>query len=242
MSRKHAELEREFIDELPSRTGRSLDAWMAAIKAAGLTEKNAIIDWLRPQGLTFAHASWLERIHNNGGRPIYLGAALADPPRALPPVPSSVPLALPVKKAPVPASVAPVRVQQAEPLRPLASPVAAGTADLGELLLRAKGLRPLAEMLLREFKTALPSVQVSARGDLISLANPREFSVILPGPRELRLGLSLADATSGISLVPARIPGSGAQITHMLLVNDARQVGPELIDIVQRASSHVNGG
>src|SRR5262245_60747304 len=71
MSRKHAELEREFIEDLEPRTGRSLGEWMAAIDAAGLADKNAIIDWLRPQGFTFANASWLERIHNNGGRPIY---------------------------------------------------------------------------------------------------------------------------------------------------------------------------
>ena len=71
MTRKHFELEREFIGDLEGRTGRTLPGWMAVIDAAGVVGKNEIIDWLRPQGFTFAHASWLERIHNNSGRPIY---------------------------------------------------------------------------------------------------------------------------------------------------------------------------
>ena len=72
MSRNFIDLEREMIDDLERRTGRSLSDWMAMIDAAGLHGKNAVIDWLRPQGFTFANASWLERIHNNSGRPIYL--------------------------------------------------------------------------------------------------------------------------------------------------------------------------
>ena len=36
---------------------------MAAIAAQGFADKNEMIDWLREQGLPFARASWLERIH-----------------------------------------------------------------------------------------------------------------------------------------------------------------------------------
>ncbi len=84
MSRKHAELEREFIEELANRTGSTLSEWMTAIDGTGIADRNAIIDWLRPQGLTFAHASWLERIHHNGGRPIYVGTTA---PPVQPPLP-----------------------------------------------------------------------------------------------------------------------------------------------------------
>ena len=55
-------------------TGRDLAGWMAAISESGLSERNAIIDWLRHQGFQFAKASWLERIHHNGGRLIYADA------------------------------------------------------------------------------------------------------------------------------------------------------------------------
>ena len=46
---------------------------MAAIAESGRTERNDIIDWLRHQGFQFSWASWLERIHHNGGRLIYAG-------------------------------------------------------------------------------------------------------------------------------------------------------------------------
>src|SRR5690606_15930506 len=68
--------ERQFIDSLKENTGRDLGEWMQAISAAGLPHRNDIIDWLRHQGLMFSKASWLERIHHNGGIPIY-----ADVPR-----------------------------------------------------------------------------------------------------------------------------------------------------------------
>lgn len=248
MSRKHAELEREFIDDLPSRTGRSLEDWMSAIRAAGLSEKNAIIDWLRPQGLTFAHASWLERIHNNGGRPIYIGtsepvrtepfrpAVAGVPPPSSPPPPvleKAAPLRQPAARDPRPASTK----------MPFPPPVpAAGSADVAGLLLRAKGLRPLAEMLIREVRAAAPGVTVTAApAELISFANPREFAVLLTGPKELRLGLHLGDATPDSAASPARIPGTGGHITHMLVVNDARQVGPPLIELIRCADRLANG-
>ena len=71
MAKDEREEEREFLSGLKARTGRDLGEWMAAIAAQGFTDKNEIIDWLREQSLPFARASWLERIHRNGGKPIY---------------------------------------------------------------------------------------------------------------------------------------------------------------------------
>src|SRR5690349_2173712 len=75
MSTDYAEKERDFIAGLAEDTGRDLAGWMAAIAETGLTERNAIIDWLRHQGFQFSWASWLERIHHNGGRLIYADAS-----------------------------------------------------------------------------------------------------------------------------------------------------------------------
>jgi hypothetical protein len=69
----YGERERQFLEALKADTGRTLEEWMAAITAQGLTQRNDIIDWLRRQNFMFSKASWLERIHNNGGRPIYSG-------------------------------------------------------------------------------------------------------------------------------------------------------------------------
>src|SRR6476620_5805773 len=88
MTRDEREEEQEFLADLHARTGRSLADWMAAITAQGYADKNETIDWLRAQGFPFARASWLERIHSNGGRPIYM-----DQPAKPAPEPKPVPAA-----------------------------------------------------------------------------------------------------------------------------------------------------
>ena len=224
MSRNYAELEDELITDLASRTGRDLGQWMAAIEAAGLTDKNAIIDWLRPQGLTFAHASWLERIHNNGGRPIYLDQP-ARPGRA-------------------PASGAPTQVAP-EP-RPQVRPpalIAAGGTDAEEvrqLLSKGKAFRPLAELLIAEIGRAMPKLALMANGDLVVLARPHPLGVLWVSARELRLGLDLGERPFDATVLKARIAGAGAAITHMLVLNDARQIGAALLDLVRQADRRAN--
>lgn len=237
MSRKHAELERELIEELEPRTGRSLNGWMAAIDAAGLSDKNAIIDWLRPQGLTFAHASWLERIHNNGGRPIYLGAASrAEDAFPLPAIEPELVVPPPSALLPAPKPAAP---KPAPAIRPQ-PPTAPAPTALADLLARGKGLKPLAEMLLREINQVVPGSIVEPAGDLVSIRNPAEFAVLLVAPKELRLGLDLGDTAFTGMLMPSRLTGTSPQITHMIVVSDARQIDGPLLDLVRRSSSRPN--
>ena len=71
MSTNYGEMERQFLETLKADTGRDVNEWMAAIAAEKLATRNEIIDWLRRQRFTFSKASWLERIHNNGGKPLY---------------------------------------------------------------------------------------------------------------------------------------------------------------------------
>ena len=85
MAKDEREEEREFLERLKARTGRDLAEWKAAIAAQGFSDKNEIIDWLRTQGLPFARASWLERIHRNGGRPIHAAAPVGSDPAGLTP-------------------------------------------------------------------------------------------------------------------------------------------------------------
>lgn len=81
MTKGFGEKERTFLDGLEENTGRNLQQWMHAIAQSGQTERNDIIDWLRHEGLMFSKASWLERIHHNGGRPIYAEVAKEEAPR-----------------------------------------------------------------------------------------------------------------------------------------------------------------
>ncbi len=220
MSIDYGEKEREFIESLEADTGRSLDAWMTAIASQNLAHRNDIIDWLRRQGFLFAKASWLERIHHNGGRPVYADASSPRPAVSEP---------APTPERP---TIAAVAVKPMPPPEPV--PAAASTAaDLDALLAQAKAYRPLAQYVLREIATAVPSVSFTTHAGFVAMAAPRTFAVLTIGPRELRLGLALEGATAPPPLVKARFPKPGpsvpATITHMVVLTDARQVTDDLL-------------
>jgi hypothetical protein len=227
MSRDYTELERELIEDLKPRTGRDLAEWMAAIDAAGLPDRNAIIDWLRPQGFSFSNASWIERIHHNGGRPIYLGQS---------PPPRRAERRRP-KSEDAPASPTP------PPVPPPTSTARAGPGDpdrLEDLLAAGKAYRPLAAMLVEQVRQALPGVRVSPRAGLISFARPNELAVLSVTPKELRLGLDLGDRPFAAPLAKAKLAGAPSAISHMLVLTDARQVDGGLIKLVCEADARAN--
>lgn len=230
MSRNFVDLERELLADLERRTGKDLAQWMAAIDAAGLADKNAVIDWLRPQGFTFANASWLERIHNNGGRPIYL-----DQPAPLP-RPAATDRPRPLPKAPA------LAAHSVAPPSPPAAPVPAASAPdaIREALARGKAFRPLAEHLLREIERALPGLAHSVAGELVVLARPRVLAAIHATPREVRLGLDLGDRAFDAVAGKARLSGADPRLTHMVVLTDARQVAPPLIDLVRQSDLRAN--
>jgi len=256
MAVDYADKEREFLQGLREDTGRDLAGWMAAIAATDLTERNAIIDWLRAQGFLFAKASWLERIHHNGGRPIYLDPAEigAGPTRPSPPDWAEPP-------APAPASAAapqPVRPSigdrardapsSSEPLPPpeamRPSPGDAGplppAAPLDDLLAEAKAYRPLAQLVLREIEKAVPNVTLMPRSGYVSLVRGTEFGVLTIAPRELRLALAFGDRPAPAPFVKARFakshPAMPSAMTHMIVLTDARQVDAALVAAVRKAA------
>lgn len=230
MSTDYREKEREFLDSLHDDTGRDLRAWMAAISEQNLPHRNDIIDWLRQQGFMFSKASWLERVHHNGGKPIYSDAVVAK--RAMP-------------KRQMAAAVDPVPLTDPEPeeLPPLpvvAAPAAPPDA-LDGLLATAKAYRPLAQHILREIAKAVPASQSAAAGAYISLSrDAREFAVLTLTAKELRLGLALGGQTVGPPLQMAKFPNPAvrvpASITHMAVLNDVRQFDGTLIGWIVKAA------
>jgi hypothetical protein len=215
MSKDEEKEEREFLAQLKARSGRDLGEWMAAISAQGHTDKNEIIDWLRAQGFPFARASWLERIHKNAGRPIYMDQ----------PSPRQ--------------EEAPPRAAAAEPApKP---PSARQIADLEKLLAAAKGYRPLYHLLEEQIRVAVPDVSVRPRPAYISFAAPREFAAVTVHATELRLGLDLGDRAFDEPLQPSRLKGPEAAISHMLVLTDARQVNADLLNLIKAANMRVNG-
>lgn len=199
MATDYAEKEREFIGGLEADTGRPLDAWMQAISQSGATGRNDIIDWLRQMGFTFANASWLERIHHNGGRLVYAD----DVPMPLSPAPpkpsqhkvASQRLSPAAKLTPAIENAAardstplmePSMLKDLPASEGQAATSAAFDAEVLDLLAAAKGLRPLAVLALQQISASLPQTTFKADGPLMMLSAPKPFLALLPGAKTLR--------------------------------------------------------
>ncbi len=212
MAGDEQEEEREFLADLKARSGRDLAEWMAAISAQDFTDKNETIDWLRAQGFPFARASWLERIHKNGGRPIYASG---------PPRPTPEPRSPPAPPTPRP-------------------PSKRETAELDKLIAAAKGYRPLYQLLEAEIRRAVAGVSVSPKAGYISFAAPLEFAAVTLHATELRLGLDLGDRAFDAPLERSRLRGPPQAISHMLVLTDARQMNADLTNLIKAANARVN--
>jgi len=217
MTRDEQEEEREFLADLEARTGRTLSDWMAAIATQGFADKNETIDWLREQGIPFARASWLERIHSNGGKPIYLHQTPKPGPEIKPPMPLK----------PQPAASR--------------APTAREVANLDKLLAAGKGYRPLYQLLEAEIRGAVPGLTIMPKAAYISLGAPREFAAVTLHATELRLGLDLGDRAFDLGVRKPRMRGPGPSISHMLVLTDARQVNADLLNLIKAANARVNG-
>jgi hypothetical protein len=240
MAKDDREEEREFLEGLKARTGRGLAEWMAAIAAQGFSDKNEIIDWLRSQGLPFARASWLERIHRNGGKPIHahapaVAAEEMDRDGGSPAEPHSATKLRLVPKTGAKAS------QAAEAKDPRPAGAAAEAGELETLLAAAKGYRPLYHLLEAQVRRAIPGVKFSAQTRHISVGAPREFAAITLQAAEVRLGLDLGGRAFDARLQKAKLRGPGPAITHMIVLTDARQVDDELLALIASAHARVNG-
>jgi hypothetical protein len=233
MAKDEREEEREFLSGLKARTGRDLGEWMAAIAAQGFTDKNEIIDWLREQSLPFARASWLERIHRNGGKPIYSESPPRKPTDKLrEPEQPSTSVVQPVEPSPKPSAPAIVPAARA--------PSHAATQSLEKLIAAAKGYQPLYHLLESEMRTAVAELAIVAKAGYVSFGAPAEFAALTLHATELRLGLDLGDRPFDPLLQKAKLKGPGPAITHMAVLTDARQVNEELLAAITAANARVN--
>jgi Domain of unknown function (DUF5655) len=222
MAAEERQEEQRFLAELKARSGRTLADWMALITAQNFSDKNETIDWLRAQGFAFARASWLERIHSNGGRPIYQETAERAP--------RAAPRSRTEKVTPEPA-----------PAPPPPRPEPGEAALLEQLIAQAKGYRPLYLMLETEVKRVIPSLRLSPAPAHISLAAPAEFAAVALTASEVRLGLALGEHAYDARVQRAKLKGLGCHITHMVVLTDARQVNADLISLVLAANARING-
>jgi hypothetical protein len=253
MATDYAEKERVFIASLEADTGQALDAWMRAIADSGFTARNDIIDWLRQEGFTFSNASWLERIHHNGGRLIYADDVPAPmspaPPRAQPtrtetkiasPTVTTASPAMPAETEAATVADVPLPIAPTPPQAPAISLDPAVVTLLAE----AKGLRPLATLAIQNIAAALPGTAVFANGPLIIFAAAEPFLALLPGAKALRFygdfgpakheRVSRAEAAMKIA---SKDPPPYASV---VVLSDARLVDDVFRDLVQLAYASVH--
>jgi hypothetical protein len=232
MKTDYAEREREFVADLAPDTGRDLAAWMTAIAESGHGERNAIIDWLRHQGFQFAWASWLERIHHNGGRLIYgddtpsaanarLRAQIKDAAEE------------PPTRSRPPAQAATVKVSPPSP----ATAVSPASPEMVALLSEAKGLRPLADIIVREIIRTVPETTIAIASPLLTFAGPRPFAALLANPRKLRLygPFGPTETPRGKPAEPAN--RMAPPFPYMLLLDDARAIDEDFRRLIRAAAA-----
>jgi hypothetical protein len=233
MATDFGEKERAFIDGLKENTGRDLGEWMQAITAAGLPHRNDIIDWLRHKGFMFSKASWLERIHHNGGKPIYADVPKEAAPRRPPRRREGAPAATAPATAPAAPAPAP------PPAAPVSAPAPAG--DLDTLLAKAKAYRPLAQLVLAKIKSVRPGAGFTARESSIAIGDPGVFAALGISGKELRLHLALGEHPFDDVVRKGQAGGGlgkGETLSHMLVLTDARQVDQRFVDLVALAKAN----
>lgn len=225
MTAAYAEKEREFIAGLAEDTGKDLAAWMKAIAESGHAERNDIIDWLRHQGFQFAWASWLERIHHNGGRLIYASHPASEARMTNRP---------PASAKGIIQDEAPPQRQRPVPSSPSLPP---SDKTVQELLTEAKGLRPLAEHILREIGRAVPAAEFAATGPLVTMSAPKPFAALHPAPKRIRLYADFGPAGANRSTPADLVNRSRAPFSEMLILDDARSIDEDFRRIIRAAAA-----
>lgn len=237
----YAEKEREFIDALKADTGRDLVGWMEAIRAQNIAERNALIDWLRMQGFTFARASWMERIHHNGGRLIYADDVPPQKIEPLPPVAPAQPLAIrpvPVVREKVTSAIgntgfaAPHDTAEMPPSE-FSGELPALVADRPELealFEMAKAYRALARHVTAEIEKLVPGSGLAVAAPVLTFSAPHDYAALLVGPKGVRLYL---DVAFDVSATLKKADAAGARLRappygQVALLTDARAVDADL--------------
>jgi hypothetical protein len=228
MSTDYAEMERDFVASLKEDTGRDLAGWMAAIGECGHSDRNAIIDWLRHQGFQFSWASWLERIHHNGGRLIYaddVGHAPPTPIAGAKPPDVTVHVMRPFQNVPRPS-----------PPPRLTKPAAPPGHGVEGLLADAKGLRPLADLVLREIARTVPNVEFTTKGSFIAIGAPQTFAALVPSPKALRLYANFGAAGVHRAKAADAVNRSATTFSEVLVLDDARSIDEDFLRLIRAAA------
>ncbi|MEO1280191.1 MAG: DUF5655 domain-containing protein [Pseudomonadota bacterium] len=251
MTQEYEDKERDFLVNLKADTGRDLAEWMQAIADADIADRNDRIDWFRQEGFIFSWASWMERIHHNGGRPIYLDAVPGAEPQTEP-TPDHTALETQVDpRGDVEAAAAPDAPPAFDPLAALPAGTIK-TSDperLSQTVASAKAYAPLMTFLLGQVAQRLPDAFAVPGSDYVVLNVSKRraapFALISITQSDLKLGLQLGSWPIKPPMEKARFQGgatkSGKSLTHMVSLTDARQIEAGLVNLIEAAHTRTKG-
>jgi hypothetical protein len=111
--------------------------------------------------------------------------------------------------------------------------------EISAILAAAKGLRPLAELIIREIKSAVPKVEYSAQSPFVILSAPQRFAALLPGPKRVLLYANFEDKGSLDVRAASAIAKASPPFPQMLVLDDARLIGQDFRDAVASAARNV---
>jgi hypothetical protein len=89
-------------------------------------------------------------------------------------------------------------------------------------------------------RKAIAGFTLAPRSGYVSLCAPAEFAALTLHATELRLGLDLGDRPHDALLQKPKMRGPGPAITHMVVLNDARQINDELMALLKAACARAN--
>jgi hypothetical protein len=72
MAKTPAELEKEFTENAKEKTGKTMDQWLAMVRAGGKSKQMEILNWLKKDhGLNHMQAGFVASIFLNDGKAVY---------------------------------------------------------------------------------------------------------------------------------------------------------------------------
>ncbi len=118
-------------------------------------------------------------------------------------------------------------------------------SELDRVFQKAKAYAPLARHLVAKLQSQMEGLAFEPARQHIVLKKPDAFAVLALFSSGLRLGLLLGDKPLESPLMPAQFPPPlqhlSRAFTHMILLNDARQVDDALFALIMAANASVNG-
>lgn len=115
-------------------------------------------------------------------------------------------------------------------------PVYQSTGDLLEnQFAKAGEMRPLYDAFIAFVQKNFAAASVLPKKTYVSILDNREFAAVNIKPKELRIGFDLGDRPFDDKIGKAKLTGPMPRISHMLVLTDAKQLDPTIVDAMRES-------